>query len=372
MKPNYPPRIAKSSRYITIDIIRGLSAIFIVLYHYTCRFIETTEMNVSFNEDNWPFRLSWGYGAISTFFILSGFLTSKLYFSNSNEKRFKISLKYLVNRFFRLYPTFWVCVTLTTMCLICSQSDLAINLKDFILNFTMIPKVFNVSYIDGAYWTMQMEFFFSLILGGSLLIRQIKTRTYVLYIWISACIIYNALGIVYGGLIWKLFRLIFMPSFASCFIAGLALFHMLQDFSTNKKFIGLLILTVVNQIISSSGLVNDMFFILTIILLSAYKQLDKVLVSSNPLIKILIFLASISYPLYLIHQMVGFTILRWLLNLGITSEILIIVPIAISIAIAFLIHRFVELPSSDYGKNVFRKITQRHRPISIVHKSKLQ
>jgi peptidoglycan/LPS O-acetylase OafA/YrhL len=57
----------------------------------------------------------------------------------------------------------------------------------------------------------------------------------------------------------------------------------------------------------------------------------------------LAFIASISYPLYLIHQKIGFIIISKIIEYtGCVSEIIIIVPIAISIVIAYLIHKFIE------------------------------
>ena len=54
--------------------------------------------------------------------------------------------------------------------------------------------------------------------------------------------------------------------------------------------------------------------------------------------------AGISYPLYLIHQNIGYAIIRGFVSIGWTNEIIVLVPIAVSILLAWLIHQFIEIP----------------------------
>ena len=56
----------------------------------------------------------------------------------------------------------------------------------------------------------------------------------------------------------------------------------------------------------------------------------------------LLALSSFSYPLYLLHQMIGFAIIWHLRKLGIEGEWMILVPIGFNVMLAILIHNHIE------------------------------
>jgi len=66
-----------------------------------------------------------------------------------------------------------------------------------------------------------------------------------------------------------------------------------------------------------------------------------------------LFLGSISYPLYLIHEEVGSTIIYWLKK--VVNMQIFYLPITISIVVffAFLIHKYVEQPVMNYIRKSF-------------------
>jgi len=58
----------------------------------------------------------------------------------------------------------------------------------------------------------------------------------------------------------------------------------------------------------------------------------------------LAFIASISYPFYLLHQNIGYVILVKLESIGLISEFWILVPFMIIAALAYLMHQYIEKP----------------------------
>lgn len=56
-------------RIATVEWIRALSAICIVLFHYTTKYEEKFG-----HVDAYPINISYGYMAVAVFFVLSGFL----------------------------------------------------------------------------------------------------------------------------------------------------------------------------------------------------------------------------------------------------------------------------------------------------------
>lgn len=61
--------------------------------------------------------------------------------------------------------------------------------------------------------------------------------------------------------------------------------------------------------------------------------------------------ATISYPFYLLHQNIGFIIIRWLESAGLTSEFSLIIPFAVITCLALWLHKYVEKPMNLFPRN---------------------
>jgi len=65
-------------------------------------------------------------------------------------------------------------------------------------------------------------------------------------------------------------------------------------------------------------------------------------------------LASISYPLYALHSLVGYATIRFLGAIGITYYLAFVLATAGIMALAYAIHRVVEMPTQNFGKRILR------------------
>lgn len=70
--------------------------------------------------------------------------------------------------------------------------------------------------------------------------------------------------------------------------------------------------------------------------------------------KVLIFLGTISFSFYLIHQNFGYIIINYLESKGLVSEFYIVIPLIFSILIASLITFYVERPIQNILKNLWK------------------
>ena len=84
---------------------------------------------------------------------------------------------------------------------------------------------------------------------------------------------------------------------------------------------------------------TPLFFVVFLIILNIRKPLLKI----NSFV---IFLGQISFSWYLIHQNIGFIIIRELNQLGLTSELYLLIPITITLCMALIV---------DYIANKFPK-----------------
>ena len=68
--------------------------------------------------------------------------------------------------------------------------------------------------------------------------------------------------------------------------------------------------------------------------------------------RVLDFLADISFPLYLIHSMIGYVTMPILIDQGIPYTFAWVISLGLTLLVAFLVHKFVETPVNDFGKRV--------------------
>lgn len=335
--------ISKTKSYFTITLLRGISVILVILYHFTSRYNTKTSIIDLNAQTTWNLNLWWGYAAVVTFFMMSGFLIGK---SLCNQQ--VSSKSYLINRAVRLYPTFWCGIIITYTILVSFFPSAAISIKSMLVNFTMIPYFFGFPCVDGAYWTMQIEFFFSLIFGIILCFNRIKTRKALLFIWMLLSLLFFFLPDV---MILKPIRFLLLPKYSHIFIAGIAAYFMLKK-EYSIYFITLLSLSCINQLLYSEDLLFSIFFFISLLILLFTNKIDTHIPHKTIISIILSFFATISYSWYLIHQMIGYTIIKELQLNNYTSEWFIFIPIIITGGIAFCLYRFIEMPTAKIGKKI--------------------
>jgi peptidoglycan/LPS O-acetylase OafA/YrhL len=62
------------------------------------------------------------------------------------------------------------------------------------------------------------------------------------------------------------------------------------------------------------------------------------------------FFAAISYPLYLVHFLIGFSLMQILTSWNVNGLLATFAALAVTIALAAVLHRAIELPSQALGK----------------------
>jgi peptidoglycan/LPS O-acetylase OafA/YrhL len=73
------------------------------------------------------------------------------------------------------------------------------------------------------------------------------------------------------------------------------------------------------------------------------------------------FLSTISYPLYVMHEALGYVIIALCLNAGWTPKFALATAFATTISIAYLLHKFIELPFHAWGQRIATRWTTESR-----------
>lgn len=140
-------------RYRDIDALRALAAYLVVWMHVAERHSEHSQLGAAFY--TLPQAVDAGRVGVITFFIISGFVIP----SSLKGARPQGLRTFVVRRFWRLYPAYWLAVILGYWaCHILSNSPM--KLAEVAMNFTMVQESLGYPSVMGHFWTLQVELFF--------------------------------------------------------------------------------------------------------------------------------------------------------------------------------------------------------------------
>lgn len=331
-----------NTRLVELDCLRGISAILIMLFHYTTRY----EQLFGFKESN-IISFSYGKYGVQFFLMTSGFVMMYSYKNRFNIKDF------LLKKFFRLYPAYIVSITLIFIILtIYPLAGRSVGFKEYLINITMLQGFFDVAYVDGAHWYLNIEIIFAIWSCIFLYIISKSNKEIVIKIlwsWIIILILFKVFSvhIPFKRIINALLLIDYSP-----FIISGMIFYYLKEKVNGEKYLLLIICLLLIILRGDYKLALATIFLFIIFNLLIYNKLN---FKYN---KILIFIGEISYPLYLIHQNIGYVIINFLQSKGFNYIFSIIISCGISIIISFIISYVIEKPILNIYRSKKCKYTQ--------------
>jgi len=330
-----------SSRLVEVDALRGLAALAVVLFHYTTRFTQLFEAN------SLPtFSFPDGHYGVNLFFIISGFV---IFMTLEKTSR---PMDFVVSRFSRLFPAYWVAILLTfTLTHLLDLPGKLVDAATAFGNLIMIHGLFGIPHVDGVYWTLEVELLF--YCGMFLLYRFQR-----LHLIHHALLGLLALRLAYFGLeqgfgidlSWTISRLLILK-YIPWFALGISI-HL----ATSRHGAGAWhqpALTAASAILTL--LIVDSPFLAA--LATALGAAVFLAASGRALVlrhRILVWLGSISYPLYLLHENIGWSLQLRLGAQGIPADAIVLIALAASLALASALTRWVEQPAMRWIRNAYR------------------
>lgn len=353
------PSLNNQPRYEHVDSLRGIAALLVILLHVCESYVNFSHKNQSLIYD-FSWYINTGRMGVVMFFAISGFV---LLNSIKNTKSF------LIKRFFRLYPAFWLSIILGVLVL----QDNIPTLSALIANITMMPLMFDKGVIIGVYWTLESELIFYL-LGLLLFIFGLAHNALILF-FLSVFFL-----IVFFGLVLINFTspnhtgLNVMPyHLAIMFWGGLFRFLYNQPTATIKiikysftiKFL-FIILTITLFAFPIASLLKGFYFsefksiqfgLANLLGLSLFITLTNYIkIKSKPMV----WLGTISYSMYLFHPII-FSAILWCLknltdnyfeNMGLI--LFLILNIGLTILFSSVIYLWVEKPFINYASKLIK------------------
>jgi peptidoglycan/LPS O-acetylase OafA/YrhL len=226
----------------------------------------------------------------------------------------KNAIAFTIARMVRLYPAYWICVTLTALAMVITGKIAGVvTPKQYLANLTMAHSYFGVKDISGVYWTLAVELKFYFLIFLVLAIRQAGRIGYLLGAWLVASILLSLQAP--GGIL----RFFLFPEWSSYFIAGAMLFLIHREGPSLYKFCviaGCYLLSAgyaINLLPAGNGDTSNVNVPLLIIVLAMFYLIFLGIAlrrrsesNSNAFYVI----GLITYPLYLIHQDIGYILFR--------------------------------------------------------------
>lgn len=313
--------LPSTDRGLGIDLLRTISIALVIVYHY-----ELVHLTLS------------GVHGVMIFFMISGFCMA---YSMQNRS----GREFLEARFWRLIPTFVVCVTITVVIKWTTHAvypERAVNVASYLINLVCMPSGLLVcdvvhdvfagksprfSWIDGVYWSLLVEIRFYLLLW--LLHYILKVRHIA---WVIA-----GLGLLapFNGSTELISKsqdfFIYLPFFAFGiaysditkkvpYARGALLFSFLV-FSANAHFNSTAISMYLNMK-NYASFASCFAVFLTVMVLCA-----------NRTNRYITYAGILSYPLYLLHQDIGLILIKFFgTYLPTTAAALIVIGLMVLLA----------------------------------------
>ena len=331
-----------------IQYCRAVAAIFVVLYH-----VGTTAE--AYNRES-IFSLLFNYGkyGVDFFFVISGFIIFNAHFEDIGVKG--KSIIYLKKRFFRIYPIYFIILTIKVLIFICLSIQIPENQRSFayfLNSYLLLPLENQYPFLSVA-WTLSFEITFYTYF---LLAMKMQKRTFFLLTlgWMLLIIFYNIINLKYNFILNHL-----LNSYNIEFIIGVFASLIYRE----KKFlnIGLKVVVIIFLLFlfiekTESDLLMRMVLgscFGIIVLLSAYVSRITKISHSNVIDKTLLSIGNASYSIYLVHTLVITAIYKTLINL-INIDYLGFVTLIFSLIIGIALWKFIESPLLKFTQNNFIK-----------------
>jgi peptidoglycan/LPS O-acetylase OafA/YrhL len=321
--------MSSGRRFLELDVFRGVAAMWVMMFHFTLRYDQ------AFLNEPIPLKpfLDGTYG-VQLFFMISGFVILL------TLQRSRSAIDFAVHRFARLYPAYWLSLLLA--CLLITQMPLpnqVLTPAQVVANATMAQKFLFIGDIDGVYWSLAVELAFYALMVGVFLSRAVHRILLVCCGWLVVAALWRV-GEAYGVYLPGRVRELLVVQYAQFFVCGIVFFDAWsrEDWRPIHSFL------MVASVLTQASMVGAWKTIPMILFCALFA-----LAITGRLAflrhRVLIWLGVISYPLYLIHQMVGYRVMRIGDEMDLPRFVVIPFAMLMSIAVAAIINRTIEKPA---------------------------
>ena len=325
--------LRRSGRLSELDALRGIAALAVMLFHFSTRFGELYPAGLQTG-----LALPHGHFGVNLFFIISGFVIFM------TLERSRTAGDFLVSRFSRLYPTYWFSLAITfAVTHALGLPGKLVSGSTALANLPMFHGLFHVPHVDGVYWTLEVE----LLFYGWMLLLFLLRKLDGLFAAVAGLLLLRCVYVVaharYGldlpYIAWRLLILEHLPWFA----LGLCIHAWLAADPEGKwhwRAAALALVAVASLWVGPTP--ERAAIALAFAGLAFAAASGRLPVLQWP---VLVWLGSISYPLYLLHENIGWSLLLRMTEWGWSPWLAHALNLAAVLALSHAVSRAVEQPA---------------------------
>lgn len=306
---------AKRNR--TIDSFRGVAILVVMIFHYGVIGLKWDAAGLA------------GYGkyGVQLFFIISGLVITM------TALRARSPVDFAARRFARIYPTFLICVTITfAVTRIHDPLGTGKSFADYLASLTLAADRIGFRYIDGAYWSLFVEALFYGVVAVSMAVFGRR-------FWVGVLVL--LVGGAFLRLASKAIGVLLIADYSSFFLLGMAVWYASRE-KDRRAALCLLGGAVVTYAMGQQAHLQWPALIPGAALIAL------LLLDRDWTVGPLAWIGRISYPLYLLHQVLGLILIADLLRLGLPRAVAFVGTCCAMIGLAWLAHIFIEEPSQRF------------------------
>ncbi len=338
--------VSKANRFEELDVLRGLAAFAVVLVHflplYDHLYGHATPVFWPAS-DNLETLKYYGVIPVSLFFMISGFVIFM------TLERVSSTADFAVSRFSRLFPAYWVCLTLTIIATALLMPSAMLPASDIAVNYTMFQRFFGVPHVDEVYWTLYVELKFYILMTLICRLGWIGRITHICAGWLVLAVVAEIAGFKDHPVAYALYDLLILE-WAPFFLSGIA-FYLLWTGRRERLIHAVLAGSVAANFLIAplwSAVIQASFW--GVFLLGITGRLSFII--CRPLV----FLGTISYSLYLVHQNIGFYLINWLQGHGVGVMASILCATALGLLLATAVTFWIEKPALRWIRQAWKKV----------------
>jgi peptidoglycan/LPS O-acetylase OafA/YrhL len=336
----------RPGRVAALDGLRLLAALAVAVYHLTVAWRVDGVHPPAYFLPTASHVTVYGFLGVELFFLISGFVIAMSGWGRPLGAFF-------ASRVSRLYPAYWAGIVLTTLVVLALPVTGGVPVTGLpgpagtLANLTMLQEPLGVPAVDTVYWTLFIELRFYLLFAvvvwaGTTYRRVVLFCT----LWLTVAVLAPS---------WRLpvVDLVAVPDYAPYFVAGMAM-YLIYRFGPTPLLYGI---TGMAWLVSMARLDDRLAQLRPGFAVPSWPGYLFVSLSFALLLAIahgwagrirgrwLTVAGALTYPVYLLHQRIGYSLVRTGYELtGAPVWLLIAAALTVITVVAWLVHRYVERP----------------------------
>lgn len=358
--------------YYILNILRGLSALLVLFYHFFVFFfahqatsagllqIEPMDLPDPFYlQALMNFPLNIGHFGLAFFFLISGFLIQP------SLERYPSFKDFVIHKILRLWPSYLICFATGLLFVyvfyLLGDSSFPYTLDHVCSAFFWVRDIFHYPLIDGSVWSLEIQIKFYLFAGivWSMGGKNFLEKMCFLLVFMSIAV--YGLHTFFNGEDVSWFYLVGVARknlqyFMLIFLGAIVYSFYKKQISWQKALgLGSILLgCFVSPLFHSPDVIKTISYLLGLLTFTYLILFQATSIKAKGMLsKILNWVSEISYPIYIGHVLPGYVMMYLMIENGLSVYLGIFISIIYTLVMAEIVHKKIEVSFLNMGGKLF-------------------